>query len=61
MLKRLFEIIIMVPIAILGLLLFIAVEIINMIQGKQTADEDWQHTYVDSNMNHGQGPLKEDK
>ena len=28
---------------------------------KELSGEDWQHTYVDSNMNHGQGPLKEDK
>ena len=28
---------------------------------KVLSADDWQHTYVDSNMNHGQGPLKEDK
>lgn len=28
---------------------------------KELSGEDWHHTYIDSNMNHGQGPLKEDK
>ena len=28
---------------------------------KELSGKDWQHTYMDANMNHGQGPLKEDK
>ena len=58
---KIFEIIIMVPLAIIGIIMFIIVDIINIVRGKPTIDEDWQHTYIDSNMNHGQGPLKEDK
>ena len=28
---------------------------------KVLIDDDWHATYFESNMNHGQGPLKEDK
>ena len=52
--KRL-EVIIMLPLAIMGLLTLIAVDLIRMAQGKQTVDEEWHDVYVDSNMNHGQG------
>ena len=28
---------------------------------KVLSEDDWQDIYMDANMNHGQGPLKEDK
>ena len=49
------EVIIMLPLAIMGLLELMAVDLIRMIQGKPTVDEEWHEVYVDSNMNHGQG------
>lgn len=51
----------MAPLAIFGLLAFMIIDLIRMMRGKPSVDEEWQHTYVDSNMNYGQGPLKEDK
>ena len=49
------EVIIMLPLAIVGLLLLMAVDLIRMAKGKQTVDEEWHDVYVDSNMNYGQG------
>ena len=49
------EVIIMLPLAIFGLLSLMAVDLVRMARGKQTADEEWHDIYVDSNMNHGQG------
>ena len=49
------EVIIMLPIAILGLLLLMAIDLVRAAKGKQTVDEEWHDIYVDSNMNHGQG------
>ena len=49
------EVIIMLPIAILGLLLLMVVDLVRMVRGKQTADEEWYQIYVDGNLNHGQG------
>ena len=48
------EVIIMLPLAIMGLLALMAVDLIRVVQGKQTVDEEWHDIYVDSNMNHGQ-------
>ena len=47
--------VIMLPLAILGLLLLMVIDLIRMGKGKQTVDEEWHDIYVDSNMNHGQG------
>ena len=49
------EVIIMLPIAILGLLLLMMIDLVRAAKGKQTVDEEWHDVYVDSNMNHGQG------
>ena len=49
------EVIIMLPIAILDLLLLMVVDLVRMVRGRQTVDEEWHVIYVDSNMNHGQG------
>ena len=31
------------------------IDLVRMIQGKPTVDEEWHNDYVYSNMNHGQG------
>ena len=49
------KVIIMLPLAIIGLLSLMAVDLIRITRGKQTLDEEWHDIYVDSNMNHGQG------
>ena len=49
------EVIIMLPLAILGLLLLMVVDLVRMTRGKQTVDEEWHDDYVDGNLNHGQG------
>ena len=49
------EVIIMLPIAILGLLLLMAVDLVRVAKGKYTVDEEWHQIYVDGNLNHGQG------
>lgn len=53
------KVIIMLPIAILGLLLLMAADLVRMIQGQPTVDEEWHRDYIDSNMNHGQGRMRE--
>ena len=54
------EVIIMLPLAIISLLLLMVIDLVRMIQGKPTVDEEWHEVYVDSNMNHGQG-MKDDE
>ena len=49
------EVIIMLPLVIIGLLLLMVVDLVRVAKGKQTVDEEWHDIYVDSNMNHGQG------
>ena len=49
------EVIIMLPLAVVGLLLLMVVDLVRMVRGKQTADEEWYQIYVDGNLNHGQG------
>ena len=49
------EVIIMLPLSIIGLLLLMVIDLIRTIQGKPTVDEEWHEVYMDSNMNHGQG------
>ena len=49
------EVIIMLPLATVGLLLLMVIDLVRVVQGKQTVDEEWHDIYVDSNMNHGQG------
>ena len=49
------EVIIMLPIAILGLLLLMVIDLVRAAKGKQTVDEEWHDIYMDSNTNHGQG------
>ena len=52
---RSLEGIIMLPLAIIGLLLLMVIDLVRMARGKPTMDEEWHDIYVDSNMNHGQG------
>ena len=49
------EVIIMLPLAILGLLLLMVIDLVRVARGKLTVDEEWQQIHLDSNMNHGQG------
>lgn len=49
------KVIIMIPITIIGLLLLMVVDLIRIMQGKATVDEEWHEVYMDGNMNHGQG------
>lgn len=49
------EVIVMLPLAFVGLLALIVVDLIRMAQGKQTVDEEWHNDYVDANLNNGQG------
>ena len=49
------EVIIMLPIAILGLLLLMVIDLVRAAKGKQTVDEEWHDDYVNGNLNHGQG------
>ena len=55
------EVIIMLPIAIISLLLLMLIDLVRMIQGKPTVDEEWHEVYVDSNLNHGQGREDDEK
>ena len=36
------------------------IDLVRMIQGKPTLDEEWHEVYMDSNMNHGQGRKGDD-
>ena len=49
------EVIIMLPLVIIGLLLLMVVDLVRVAKGKLTVDEEWHDVYVDSNMNYGQG------
>ena len=49
------EVIIMLPLVIIGLLLLMMIDLVRAAKGKQTVDEERRDVYVDSNMNHGQG------
>ena len=49
------EVIIMLPLAIIGLLSLMVIDLVRAAKGKQTVGEEWHDIYVDSNMNHGQG------
>ena len=48
------EVTIMLPIAILGLILLMSIDLVRVAKGKPTVDEEWHDIYMDSNMNHGQ-------
>ena len=54
------EVIIMLPLAIISLLLFMAIDLVRAIQGRPTVDEEWHGVYMDGNMNHGQGRKDDD-
>lgn len=58
---RKLEVIIMLPLAIIGLLLLMVVDLIRMVQGKPTVDEEWYEVHMDSNMNHGQGRTNDEE
>lgn len=45
----------MLPLASLGLLLLMVIDLVRMARGKQTVDEEWHDIYINGNMNHGQG------
>ena len=49
------EVIIMLPLAILGLLLLMVIDLVRLMKGERTVDEEWHDIYMDSNTNHGQG------
>ena len=49
------EVIVLLPLAMLGLLPLMVIDLVRVAKGKQTVDEEWHDIYVDSNMNHGQG------
>ena len=49
------EVIIMLPLTIIGLLLLMVIDLVRAAKGKPTVDEEWHDIYVDSNLNHGQG------
>ena len=49
------EVIIMLPLAIIGLLSLMVIDLVRVAKGKQTVDKEWHDVYVDSNINHGQG------
>ena len=54
------EAIVMLPLALLGLLTLMAIDLFRVAKGKPTVDEEWHNDYIDGNMNHGQG-RKEDE
>ena len=49
------EVIIMLPLAILSWLLLMAIDLVRLMKGKWTVDEEWHEIYVNGNLNHGQG------
>ena len=49
------EVIIMLPLAIIGLLLLMVIDLVRAAKRKQTVDEEWHNIYVDGNANHGKG------
>ena len=49
------EVIIMLPLAIIGLILLMAIDLVRAAKGKQTVDEEWHEIYIESNANYGQG------
>ena len=49
------DVIIMLPLAILGVLLLMVADLVRIVRGKPTVDEEWHNDYVEGNMNHGQG------
>lgn len=53
------KVIIMLPIFIFGLLLWMAIDLVRLAKGKPTIDEEWHNDYVEGNMNHGQGKMRE--
>ena len=55
------EVIIMLPLATVGLLLLMVIDLVRMAKGKQTVDEEWHDIYVNGNLNHGQGRKDDEK
>lgn len=55
------EAVIMLPVAMAGLLIWMVIDLIRMLQGKQTVDEEWHDIYVYGNMNHGQGRKRNER
>ena len=56
---RKLEVIIMLPLVIISLLLLAVIDLVRTTLGKQTVDEEWHKDYVEGNMNHGQGKMRE--
>lgn len=52
------EVIIMLPLAILGLLSLMVIDLVRVAKGKRTVGEEWHDVYVDGNLNHGQGRVE---
>lgn len=49
------EAVIMLLVAIAGLLLWMVIDLIRMLQEKPTVDEEWHRDYVYGNYNNGRG------
>ena len=49
------ELVLTLQIAIISLLLLMVIDLVRMIQGKPTVDEEWHEVYMYGNMNRGQG------
>lgn len=49
------EVIIMLPLVIVGLLSLMVIDLVRVAKGKRTVGEEWHDVYVDGNLNHGQG------
>ena len=52
------EVIIMLPLAIIGLLSLMVIDLVRVTQGQPTVDEEWHSDYVNGNLNQGQGEEK---
>ena len=49
------EVIIMVPLALGGVVLWMGIDLVRTMKGEPTVDDDWHKDYLDGNLNHGQG------
>ena len=52
------EVIITLPLAIIGLLSLMVIDLVRVTQGQPTVDEEWHSDYVNGNLNQGQGEEK---
>lgn len=45
------RLLIILPFVVVGMV----VDLVRVVRGKLTVDEEWHNIYMDGNMNHGQG------